>query len=177
MSVGSPLEVSLHPAPDRHLPGLRLYRAKEPVALSDVLPILENLGLRVVAEEPFQIDGADGTAVWIHEFQLSGIALLTSVSPAIRARFEAALSEVWTGRVENDGFNRLVLAAGLSARQVTVVRLYAKFLRQAGTTFSQAYMEDALSGYPGIARRLVQLFESRFDPERTGSSLAAVAEI
>ena len=177
VSAGSPLEVSLHPAPDAQLPGLRLYRAKEPVALSDVLPMLENLGLRVVAEEPFRIDSVDGTAVWVHEFQLSGIALLTSVSPAIRARFEEALVEVWTGRVENDGFNRLVLAAGLSARQVTVLRLYAKFLRQAGTTFSQAYMEDALSGHPEIARRLVQLFETRFDPERTGSSLAAVAEI
>ena len=175
--AGSPLEVSLHPALDAQLPGLRLYRAKEPVALSDVLPMLENLGLRVVAEEPFQIDSVDGTAVWIHEFQLSGIALLASVSPAIRARFEAALVEVWTGRVENDGFNRLVLAAGLSARQVAVLRLYAKFLRQAGTTFSQSYMEDALSGHPEIARRLVQLFERRFDPERIGSSLAAVAEI
>jgi glutamate dehydrogenase len=177
VSAGSPLEVSLHPAPTAQLPGLRLYRAKEPVALSDVLPMLENLGLRVVAEEPFQIDSAEGTAVWIHEFQLSGVALLTSVSPAIRARFEAALVEVWTGRVENDGLNRLVLGAGLSARQVTVLRLYAKFLRQAGTTFSQAYMEDALSGHPGIARRLVQLFETRFDPEPTGSSLAAIAEI
>jgi glutamate dehydrogenase len=177
VSAGSPLEVSLHPAPDAQLPGLRLYRAKEPVALSDVLPMLENLGLRVVAEEPFRIDSADGTAVWIHEFQLSGIALLTSVSPAIRARFEAALVEMWTGRVENDGFNRLVLAAGLSARQVTVLRLYAKLLRQAGTTFSQAYMEDALGGHPEIARRLVQLFETRFDTEQTVSSLATVAEI
>jgi glutamate dehydrogenase len=177
VSAGSPLEVSLHPAPDAPLPGLRLYRAKEPVALSDVLPMLENLGLRVVAEEPFRIDRADGTAVWIHEFQLSGIALLTSVSSAIRARFEEALVAVWTGRVENDGFNRLVLAAGLSARQVTVLRLYAKYLRQAGTTFSQAYMEDALSGHPDIARRLVQLFETRFDPGRSGFSLAAVAEI
>ncbi len=177
VSAGSPLEVSLHPAPDAQLPGLRLYRAKEPVALSDVLPMLENLGLRVVAEEPFQIDSADGSAVWVHEFQLSGIALLTSVSPAIRTRFEAALVEMWTGRVENDGFNRLVLAAGLSVRQVTILRLYAKFLRQAGTAFSQAYMEDALSSHAEIARRLVQLFETRFDPERTGSSLAAVAEI
>jgi glutamate dehydrogenase len=177
VSAGSPLEVSLHLAPDAQLPGLRLYRAKEPVALSDVLPMLENLGLRVVAEEPFRIDSADGTAAWIHEFQLSGIALLTSVSPAIRARFEAALVEVWTGRLENDGLNRLVLAAGLSGRQVTVLRLYAKFLRQAGTTLSQAYMEDALSGHPEIARRLVRLFETRFDPERAGSSLAAVAEI
>jgi len=177
VSAGSPLEVSLHPAPGAQLPGLRLYRAKQPVALSDVLPMIENLGLRVVAEEPFRIDCADGTAVWIHEFQLSGIALLTSVSSAIRARFEEALVAVWTGRFENDGFNRLVLAAGLSARQVTVLRLYAKFLRQAGTTFSQAYMEDALSGHPDIARRLVQLFETRFDPVRTVSSLAAIAEI
>ena len=64
----SPLEVSLHPPADGGLPGLRLYRAKEPVALSDVLPIIGNLGLRVVAEEPFRIDCADGPSVWIHEF-------------------------------------------------------------------------------------------------------------
>jgi glutamate dehydrogenase len=175
--AGSALEVSLHPSADGGLPGLRLYRAREPVALSDVLPILENFGLRVVAEEPFCIECADGIPVWIHEFELSGIALLTTVSAAIRTRFEEALVAVWTDRVENDGFNRLVLAAGLSARQVTVLRCYAKLLRQAGTAFSQTYMEDALSGHPGIARRLVQLFEARFDPARTGSSLAAISEI
>jgi glutamate dehydrogenase len=176
--AGSPLEVSLHPSEDGGLPGLRIYRAKEPVALSDVLPILENLGLRVVAEEPFPIGGPDGASVWIHEFQLSGIALLTSVSAAIRARFEEALIAVWTGRVENDGFNRLALAAGLSARQVTILRLYAKVLRQAGTAFSQTYLEDALSGHPEIARRLVRLFEIRCDPARSAeASLAAIAEI
>jgi len=175
--VGSRLEVAFHFGPDTQLPGLRLYRAKEPVALSDVLPMLENLGLRVVAEEPFRIDCIDETPVWVHEFELSGVALLGSASPVIRERFEEALVAVWTGRVENDGFNRLVLAAGLSARQVTVLRLYAKFLRQAGTSFSQAYMEEALSSHPGIARRLVQLFETRFDPDRTGSPLTAVGEI
>ena len=175
---GSSLEVSLHSAKDGGLPGLRLYRAKEPVALSDVLPILENLGLRVVAEEPFRIDRADGASVWIHEFQLSGIALLTSVSAAISERFEEALVAVWTGRVENDGFNRLVLTAGLSARRVTVLRLYAKVLRLAGTAFSQDYLEDALSGHPEIARRLVRLFETRSDPARAAnSSLAVIAEI
>ena len=96
----------------------------------------------------------------------------------VRARFEEALVAVWTGRVENDGFNRLVLAAGLSARQITILRLCAKVMRQAGIGFSQAYMEDALSGHPEIARRLVQLFEIRFDPARTGDpSLAVIAEI
>jgi glutamate dehydrogenase len=176
--AGSPLEVSLHPRVDGGLPGLRLYRAKEPVVLSDVMPILENLGLRVIAEEPFRIESGDGRAVWIHEFQLSGVSLLTTVSPAVRARFEEAVVAVWAGQVENDGFNRLVLAAGLSARQIVLLRIYAKALRQIGTAFSQAYMEDALSAHPEIARRLFQLFEIRFDPARAaGASLAAIAEI
>jgi glutamate dehydrogenase len=175
--AGSPLEAALQPSADGRLPRLQLYRAKEPVILSDVLPILENLGLRVVAEEPFRIDCVDGTAVWVHDFQLFGIALLTAVSATIRARFEEALVNVWIGRVENDGFNRLVLAAGLSARQIAVLRLYAKVLRQAGTAFSQDYMEDALSGHPEIARRLERLFEIRFDPAKDSSSLAAMAEI
>src|SRR6516162_311495 len=166
--AGSPLEVSLRPVADGGLPGLRIYRAKEPVVLSDVLPILENLGLRVVAEEPFRIDSVDGAAAWVHEFQLDGVSLLSTASLAVRARFEEALVAVWTSRVENDGFNRLVLAAGLSARQITILRLYAKVLRQAGVAFSQAYMEDALSSQPEIARRLAQLFEIRFDPARPG---------
>ena len=176
--AGSPLEVSLRPVADGGLPGLRIYRAKEPVVLSDVLPILENLGLRVVAEEPFRIDSVDGAAAWVHEFQLDGVSLLSTASLAVRARFEEALVAVWTSRVENDGFNRLVLAAGLSARQITILRLYAKVLRQAGVAFSQAYMEDALSSQPEIARRLAQLFEIRFDPARTGDpSLSVIAEV
>ncbi len=176
--AGSPLEASLHPRGEGRERGLRLYRAKEPAVLSDVLPILENLGLRVVAEEPFRIDAEDGGVVWVHEFQLAGPAVAAANSAADRARFEEALVAAWTGRIENDGFNRLVLAAGLSARQVTVLRLYAKLLRQSGTAFSQAYMEGALGGHPEIARRLVQLFEIRFDPAHAGDrSLAAMAEI
>ncbi|HEY1259362.1 MAG TPA: NAD-glutamate dehydrogenase domain-containing protein, partial [Stellaceae bacterium] len=176
--AGSPLEVSLHPPTDDGVRGLRLYRAKEPVILSDVLPILENLGLRVVAEEPFRIDCADGEVVWIDEFQLAGAAAAVEPTERARERFEDALVAVWTGRVENDGFNRLVLGAGISARQAALLRLYAKVLRQAGTAFSQAYMEDALGGHPAIARRLVRLFEIRFDPDATiDRPLAALAEI
>ncbi len=171
--AGSPLEASLHPR-EGGLLGLRLYRAFEPVVLSDVLPVLENLGLRVVAEEPFRIDASGGEAVWVHEFELAGLA----VGAADRSRFEEALVAVWTGRVENDSFNRLVLGAGLSARQVVVLRLYAKFLRQVGTTFSQEYMADALSAHPEIARRLVRLFELRFDPGgEENRPLAVIAEI
>ena len=175
--AGSPLEVSLHPTAEDGPPGLRLYRAQQPVVLSDVLPMLENLGLRVIAEEPFRIDMVDGPPVWIHEFQLAGDGASAAVSTAVRARFEKALVAMWTGRVESDRFNRLVLAAGLSDRQVTVLRLYAKLLRQAAAAFSQAYMEDTLSAHPDIAARLVRLFETRFDPAGAAdASLAVTSE-
>jgi glutamate dehydrogenase len=173
--AGSALEVSLHPAAEQGRFGLRLYRARDPVVLSDILPMLENLGLRVVAEEPFRIDSVDGEAVWVHEFQVVGAS---EVSGATQRRFEEALVAMWTGRVDNDGFNRLVLAAGLSAREIGVLRLYAKVLRQAGSTFSQTYMENTLGAHPKIAARLVRLFEIRFDP--TGPAdrgLAVMGEV
>jgi glutamate dehydrogenase len=174
--AGSPLEVSLHPAANDR-PGLRLYRAEQQVILSDVLPMLEDLGLRVVAEEPFRIDSVDRSAVWVHEFELACDAATATISAPVRARFEEALVAVWTGRVESDGFNRLVLAGGLSCCQVTVLRLYAKLLRQAGTTFSQAYMEDTLGAHADIAAQLVRLFEIRFDPAAADPSLAALGEV
>jgi glutamate dehydrogenase len=175
---GSPIEASLHPRADSQVLGLRLYRLGEPVALSDVLPILENLGLRIIAEEPYRIDSEDGRAVWVHEFTISAGGDADAAPAAVRRRFEEALVAVWTGAVENDGFNRLVLAAGLTARQATILRLYCKVLRQAGSNFSQAYMEDTLAQHAPIARRLVRLFEHRFDPSRVaGASLDAVAEI
>jgi glutamate dehydrogenase len=194
--AGSPLEVALAPRPDAGAPGqspaivpeegrdrpgpltLRLYRAGEPVVLSDVLPILENLALRVIAEEPFRIETPARGAVWIHAFALAGDAVSGSVPAFVRRRFEEALVAAWTGRIENDGFNRLVLVAGLEARQIVVLRLYGKLLRQAGSAFSQAYMEDTLVRHPDLARRLVQLFEIRLDPARSfGASLATIGEV
>jgi glutamate dehydrogenase len=176
--TGSPLEVSLHPNPDGVFSGLRLYRAAEPVVLSDVLPVLENLGLRVVAEEPFRIDLVDGNAVWIHEFQLAEAAIASQDAAAAVARFEDALTAIWTEREENDGFNRLVLKGGLTIRQVGVLRLYGKFMRQAGSPYSQEYMEDSLANHPAIGRRIVRLFEIRLDPGFAGErSMAAIAEV
>ena len=176
--AGSPLEVSLHPVAESGRIGLRMFRAAEPVVLSDVLPILENLGLRVVAEEPFRLEATAGDTVWVHEFQFEGDPAVISLPGPVGLRFEEALVAVWTGRVENDGLNRLVLAAGLSARQVSVLRLYAKLLQQAGSTFSLAYMADALFAHPQIAARLVALFELRFDPAATTErGLAQIAEV
>jgi glutamate dehydrogenase len=175
---GSPIEASLHPRGDGDGSGLRLYRLGEPAVLSDVLPILENLGLRIIAEEPYRIESEDGRAIWVDEFTLGPDAVPAALAAAVRRRFEEALAAVWTGAVENDGFNRLVLAAGLSARQTTILRLYCKVLRQAGSTFSQSYMEETLARHAGIARRLVRLFERRFDPAHAdGGSLDQISEV
>jgi glutamate dehydrogenase len=176
--AGSAIQVSLHPGADGVGTGLRLYRPDQPVALSDILPILENLGLRIIAEEPFRIASHEGKAVWVHEFTIAPGAVPAALSSELRRRFEEALLAVWSGAVENDGFNRLVLAAGLSARQIVVLRTYGKVLRQAGINFSQSYLEETLARHAPIARRLVQLFEQRFDPAlTTGGSLPAIAEV
>ena len=163
---GAPLAAALHPHDGEATPGLRLYRRGEPVVLSDTLPILENLGLRIVAEEPYRIDSVAGEAVWVDEFTLAHGSVSPSIAAERRAIFEEALVGIVGGTIESDGFNRLVLGAGLSGRQTTILRLYCKVLRQAGSAFSQAYMEDTLASHAAIARRLVDLFESRFDPAR-----------
>jgi len=161
--AGSALEAALHPRCGEVTPGLRLYRRDAPVVLSDTLPVLENLGLRIVAEEAHRIESRDGAAVWVHEFTLAEGTVSVETAAAMRAIFEEALVAVVGGAIENDGFNRLVLAAGITARQTTILRLYCKVLRQAGSTFSQAYMEDTLAAHAGIARLLVALFERRFN--------------
>ncbi|RAU23534.1 NAD-glutamate dehydrogenase [Paramagnetospirillum kuznetsovii] len=150
-----------------HQGRLKLYRAGTPVALSGVLPMLEAMGLVVIAELPHEIqsatEGADG--VWIHDFEVEsadGSALDVSER---RDFFQDALAAVWRGEAESDGFNRLVLAAGLNWRAVMVLRAYAKYLRQTGATYSQTYMEQALCGNPAMAKALVDLFLACFDPD------------
>jgi len=176
--AGSSLEASLHPHGDDPAPGLRLYRHDTPAALSDILPVLENLGLRIIAEDTYRLDLTAGDAAWVHEFILAEGAIAADAPQALRRNFEEALIEIVAGVIENDGFNRLVLAAGLAARQTTILRLYCKVLRQAGSTFSQAYMEDTLAAHAEIARRLVAFFEHRFNPDPPhGGSLDVVAEL
>jgi glutamate dehydrogenase len=142
------------------------------------------MGLKVIGEVPhgIAIDGKTGAA-WIQDFDLLARVATESVGPAIaevRPRFEEAFGQIWSGEMENDGFNRLVLAAGLTARQIVILRLYAKFLRQASSTFSQAYMEQTLAAHPTIAGYLVALFERQFDPaaqtKKTNPNGSASAE-
>jgi glutamate dehydrogenase len=141
----------------------KIYVVGAPLPLSDVLPVLEHLGLKVIAEVPYTIAPTGDTALSMQDFSLIMPTRDVEVA-AERGRFEEAFLRIWSGAMESDGLNRLVLAAGLAWRQVVVLRFYAKLLRQAGGAYSQAYMEDALVEHPAIAKGLVSLFERRFDP-------------
>jgi glutamate dehydrogenase len=146
--------------------GFKLLRSSRPVLLSDVLPLLENMGVKVTDERPFEIRPRDGEPVWIYDFGLRHEQGAGFAADRVRETFQDTFVRTWRGDAEDDGFNRLVLSAQLTAREITVLRAIAKYLRQAGSTFSQDYMEDTLSAHPGIARRLVELFGLRLDPDR-----------
>jgi glutamate dehydrogenase len=141
---------------------LKLYHRAEPIHLSDVLPMLENMGLRVIGETPYEIDCGEQT-FWILDF-----SMLYTGGPldldASQERFQDAFAQIWNNGLENDGFNRLILATGLSGREVSVLRAYAKYMRQTGVSFSQSYIEETLSRYPGLAALLFSLFQRRLSP-------------
>lgn len=147
----------------------KIYRTGEQVSLSAVLPALQRLGVEVVDERPYELRCADRTHAWIYDFGLrmpQATANGGYLADDARERFQEAFAAVWTGQAENDGFNALVLSAGLNWRQAMVLRAYAKYLRQAGSTFSQDYMESTLQNNVHTTRLLVSLFEARMAPER-----------
>ncbi|GAA2576622.1 NAD-glutamate dehydrogenase [Streptomyces roseoviolaceus] len=148
----------------------KIYRTGDAISLSAVLPVLNRLGVEVVDERPYDLRCPDRSVAWIYDFGLrmphsqngSGDYLADDA----RERFQDAFAATWTGKAENDGFNSLVLSAGLTWRQAMVLRAYAKYLRQAASTFSQDYMEDTLRNNVHTTRLLVSLFEARMSPDR-----------
>lgn len=152
----------------------KIYRKGDAVSLSAVLPVLNRLGVEVVDERPYELRRTDRSTAWIYDF---GLRLPQTGGGADhlgedgRERFQDAFAATWTGQAENDGFNALVLSAGLTWRQAMVLRAYAKYLRQAGSTFSQDYMEDTLRNNVHTTRLLVSLFEARMSPDRQKAGL------
>ncbi|SCE83012.1 glutamate dehydrogenase [Micromonospora viridifaciens] len=143
----------------------KVYRYGEPMMLSAVLPVLHSLGVKVVDEHPYEVERVDGR-IWLYDFGLQLPEAHHDLAE-VRPHAENAFAAAWRGEAEVDGFNELVLRAGLTWRQVVVLRAYAKYLRQAGTVFSQEYMEQTFIAYPNIALLLVELFETRFAPGET----------
>ncbi len=142
----------------------KIFRTSKTLPLSDVLPMLENMGLRIFSERPYQLRMDDGSNRWVQDFDMHLADEGDLELELIRDNFQQAFERVVRGDAESDGFNRLVLRAELSWRQVAFLRTYCKYLLQTGLPFSQAYMERTLAAHPGIARLAVMAFEARFDP-------------
>ncbi|SHG88343.1 NAD-glutamate dehydrogenase [Ferrimonas marina] len=149
---------------------LKLYHKHEPIPLSDILPMLENFGLRVIGERPYKLVSADGVEFWILDFVMTLSGQSDEPISAYQKRFEEALATTWRGQFEDDAFNHLVLSAGLTGLEVTVLRAYAKYMRQIGTTFSEQYIADTLDRYPEITQLLMEAFRLRFGPKSRKSA-------
>ncbi|BBY30868.1 NAD-glutamate dehydrogenase [Mycolicibacterium sediminis] len=152
-----------------HAAQLTWYLGGRSASLSELLPMLQSMGVVVLEERPFTVTRADGLPVWIYQFKIS-------VHPSIReeadadaraataTRFADAVTAIWQGRSEIDRFNELVMRAGLTWQQVAILRAYAKYLRQAGFPYSQSHIETVLNGNAKTSAALVRLFEALFDP-------------
>ncbi|WP_369259547.1 NAD-glutamate dehydrogenase [Geodermatophilus amargosae] len=147
-------------------PRLTVYRVGERLLLSDVLPVLQHMGVDVVDERPYEIDRIGAPPAWIYDFGLTAPGGELPFPGSLPERFTEAVAAVWRGEAEDDGLGALVLLAGLNWRQVTVVRAYVQWLRQAGLPFGQRYVETTLAAHPDVVARLVALFETRFSPDR-----------
>jgi glutamate dehydrogenase len=143
----------------------KIIHLGKPVPLSRILPHFENMGLRVTVAVPYdvRIPGSSSTIRMV-DFQLDPRDFVVNID-AVRGEFKDAFRKVWKGEMEDDGFNRLVVQAGLDWSDVIVIRAYCKYLRQIGVAFSEAYMQETMANNPEIARSLVQLFNSQFNPE------------
>ncbi|MFD3747302.1 NAD-glutamate dehydrogenase [Nocardia sp. NPDC058633] len=169
-----------------------LYIAGSGVSLSQVLPVLQSLGVEVVDERPYQLEHEGGTERWIYDFGLQArlellrnalggdldAALLEAPGEvdALRTRFTDAFEAVWYDRAEADGLNELVLRAGLPWRSVAILRAYAKYLQQAGFPYSQVNIARVLLAHPEVARDFVDLFAARFDPATVSDEVAVELE-
>lgn len=150
----------------------KVIRIGPPMSLTRILPILERLGVEVLDESPHEIARIDQPSAWILDF---GIVLPSGEihSPdSLFHRFEDAFRAAWHEHMESDSFNSLIVTAGLTWRECTIIRAYARYMRQIGTTFGQGYIESVVLGNSGIARLLIDFFRVRFDPEFPGDRLS-----
>ena len=143
---------------------VKFYQSGEPAPLAEVLPILENMGLKALSETAFRVAAANRPPAWVHEFEIDDPRGANLVFAEVKDAFEDAFVAVWTGRTENDGFNRLVLELSIPWRDAALVRALARFRQQTGLDPSQRVQEAALSAHPGVTRLILDLFRIKFDP-------------
>ena len=144
---------------------LKIFRNQDAIPISDLLPMLENMGLKVIAERPYELDFPGGRRAWIQDLELVMQATTVTQFEALEREIKSAFTAVWTGRMDSDSFNQLTLSAGIPWRIVIVMRAYCRYLLQTGLPFSQGYIAQVLVNNAAIARALSDLFLARFNPE------------
>ena len=162
----------------------KVFRLGASMSLSEMLPVLHNLGVGVVDERPYLVRAATRPQGWIYDF---GLTLPRGEAPNLETlpeRFEEAFRAAWDERLDRDGYAALIVAAGLTWRQVALVQTLMAYGRQLGSTFSQRYCEQVLVGHAAIVRDIVSVLETRLDPdlpgdgpERRAATVDAVASI
>ncbi|MCF6319897.1 MAG: NAD-glutamate dehydrogenase, partial [Proteobacteria bacterium] len=140
----------------------KIFRNNNTIPLSEVLPILENLGLHVVRERPYKVTLEDDSVIWIQDFDLALAHGAELELELVKDRFKKAFKQIVRGKVDNDGFNRLLILGGWDSRQIIILRAISKYLKQTNLPFSQDYLEKALIAQSHIARWLIELFEVKF---------------
>ena len=142
----------------------KIIHSGAPVPLSEIMPRLENMGLKVLAEEPYEVHPLGAASiVRIRDFSLDAGGMQDDLAP-IKQKFQETFVRVWNREAENDGFNRLVLGGELEWHEVVVLRAYSKYIRQIGVNVSEPLIQQALAIHADVARLLIQLFETLFDP-------------
>ena len=174
------VKLQLEPGDEGPESFLTWYLGGSSASLSQLLPMLQCMGVEVLEERPFSVTRPDGLPVKIYQFTIrSNATVPESVADqewdVTAQRFTDAVTAIWHGRAEVDRFNELVVRAGLTWQQVMVLRSYAKYLRQAGFPYSQSRIESVLGENISTARSLVALFEAMFDPDSSVKGLDAKA--
>ena len=166
LNPDQPVSTSLYrPVNDYSLWHFRVAGQGELLALSDVLPILEQMGVRVLSARPYAIKPRSAPKAWVQDFSIAPCSTLNLDDSWLREQFQEVFVRTWRGELENDGFNGLVVSAGLHWQQIVLLRALAKYLLQLQVPFSQSYMQQVLNTNPNIVKELVYLFEIRFKPD------------
>lgn len=169
------LETKVYRVPEEpdHMLHFRLYHMNQPLSLSDLLPPLENMGVHVRGDRSYQIQRLDGKSIWMHDFSLSyGLAAKVQLDD-VREKFQHAFRRVWEGDAESDSFNKLLLGTQLDWREIALLRAYARYMRQIGFNFREAYIAETLGKYLSLTDKIVGLFKVRFKPDMTVTAVDA----
>jgi glutamate dehydrogenase len=170
LAVGRGIDVALREPDERARTDagtvrLALYCAGHRVSLSTALPQLHALGLVVLDEHPYEVTRGDGTGCWINDFTVRLPAAVNDQQAGFEDRLVGSMVAAWDGRCEADGLTSLILTAGLTWRQVEVLRALTRYQHQLRSSYSSGYVVETLQAHPRIAAALVALFEARFDPD------------